>query len=455
MQILHSSQSAKKKPVQTFKDLGLRFSARWVSPLRRQLRVGDEPVQSGNACSGAVAGVSQAPTASKRNNPQPHRLSLMDLESRFSSPRERTTNSHSPQYVKPHRKRDVISFRKQGSPEPLSSHSGAQHTTPSYILENQKHQHDFFREGNVSEIEEYLKRGISINFDRCVSAVFQRHSATEASTVLRLIVNRLQDHQDESLDWNLCVREAARHGLLSICVPYLEATLSASTTAGPPPFSIPDKMWDFDWKEVQQRIPHSGKYFQCERTSFCVGGPITAALWRLLSFHTLPSLPLVEEYVKQGAEISVRGSVPDGTLLHLMLRRCSSIVVRTALCAVPGAVDFNVTEDRYPSHTPLHLLCTRADPMEATSVLEVVIERLQQHAMDGVDFGQKRSGGLDFISLAAFFERLALFWPVVHEMPFFADNTRGIILLGKVYQKDWCALGVDEQSFFVCPQQLW
>lgn len=430
----------------------MRLPMRWFSPLRRRLRLSDVEAKPVDA---HVAG---AHLAAKPPAHQHH----LRLEDRFSPSREngKRMKAHSPKFLKGVRKSNQ-SFSVLPTPDPgvtVSSRS----PRPALSMEDQKLEHDYFRESSVGEIQVFLQsRDATIQWDRCVSAVFQRHSASEAASVLHMIVERVEEghHPEESLDWNVCVREASRHGLLSICVPYLSTACFLSSVftpgGGEPRFSIQEKMWQFDWDDVRKAIPNADARFHLERPAYCTGNASTSALWRLLSFYSSPSPSMVSEYVQQGAEISVGGSVPDGTVLHLLLKRCSSRIVRTALCSTTDAVNFTVTEERYPGSSALHLLCGRADPLEARAVLAVVVDRLQQHPVDAVDFGQERSGGMDFISLAAFLERLALFWPLVRDMPYFADSIDGIPLKGKVYRWDWSALGVDEQSHFICPQKLW
>lgn len=123
------------------------------------------------------------------------------------------------------------------------------------------------------------------------------------------------------------------------------------------------------------------------------------------------------------------GSFP----LWLWVRRRDVDAVRTCMETFPFQIDFS---QRYQRTNIFTLLCVFTPLEPARAMLQSIVTRLQSKQRrwgivtgsgkpakeeDIVDW-EYRSNGADFLSLAACFNRLHVFWPLVRDLPYFQDR---------------------------------
>lgn len=108
-------------------------------------------------------------------------------------------------------------------------------------------------------------------------------------------------------------------------------------------------------------------------------------------------------------------------------------------------VDFSVLNRQRQS--VLHMICEKTCPVTAKRMLSAVVHHIETHPADIVDWSQKNRQGLNFIDYACVHQKLSLFWPVVKDMPYYADQEQ-IQLHQKVSPCDWGNLSSEDQSCF-------
>eukprot|EP00796_Vickermania_ingenoplastis_P007076 gene7076-5012_t len=135
-----------------------------------------------------------------------------------------------------------------------------------------------------------------------------------------------------------------------------------------------------------------------------------------------------------------------GPLLHKLVRRGWVDAVAECMTA-DMPLDFTARDAH--DRSALHWLCTY-DVAESAAVamLQAISERLQTHLQDNVDWDQSDDDGDDFVVLAAYHQRLSLFWPFVSDFAHFADCVRPIPLRPLVWSTDWEALAEGERARF-------
>lgn len=96
----------------------------------------------------------------------------------------------------------------------------------------------------------------------------------------------------------------------------------------------------------------------------------------------------------------------------------------------------------------LHTLCVPSFPLdEARAVLEAIVFHIERHPLDVMDWGMAWRGDV-FIQVAARYGRLSAFFPVVRDLPFFADQVEPTCLKWLVMAEDWEALSEEDKESF-------
>lgn len=292
------------------------------------------------------------------------------------------------------------------------------------------------------------------------------HDPAKAVTVLNLLLDRiLVAHPTENKNtlWLNFPDAAASNGLLSALWPVLRARVPFFSNLRKSSLLLRSATWMYDWNALdkeQQEIfrgvlgPATGRGHGREGPS---GNrhesPETAALVRLVRSGKLDSA-VIRFYVQRGANLNIRESLRLENLFFTILENgCTEAVAAALEASVP--IDF--THKGQCGRTILHKLCEMENKKRAVALLKLVVDRIQRCPLDKVDWSQRTDAGaggpanyqdLDFISMSAACGRLSLFWPVVQDLPFFGDRTTGIPLLADIDERDWAALGMDEQANF-------
>lgn len=162
-----------------------------------------------------------------------------------------------------------------------------------------------------------------------------------------------------------------------------------------------------------------------------------------------PSVGDLLDCVRAGANIYDVSSTAERkrstlhTLVALGLTRVVEVVVNRE-------EELDLTGKDYDNCTPLHLVCTVCPELEVRSMLKLFVERLEKpQLLTKLDWEQKNDDDEDFIGAAVRHRRLALVWPVVRDVPFFADKMpKSIELSSKLDPNDWSQLDQEDQDCF-------
>lgn len=149
----------------------------------------------------------------------------------------------------------------------------------------------------------------------------------------------------------------------------------------------------------------------------------------------------LEECVRKGADVFFRGEHMNRPVLHTLIENRNIEGVKACLRS-PYRIDFTTT-DTY-GFSPLHLVARRScfSKAKAVEILRLIVERVEtQPRFDKIDWGQETANGYDFISIAADYECLSLFWPLIRMIPYFCERKRPIPLKVRAHQLDWNELG--------------
>lgn len=154
--------------------------------------------------------------------------------------------------------------------------------------------------------------------------------------------------------------------------------------------------------------------------------------------HLSPDVDAVRDCVVNGADVGHRNA-GNRSILHDLVARGLVACVRECLeTTLP--IDWTVVDD--DSHRSIfHELCMATLPrVSAAEMLRMFVERIETHPSDVVEWGKECDWNNDFLSLAAFHQRLSLFFPHVRDQPYYADQIHPIELRCGVWQWDWEAL---------------
>lgn len=312
---------------------------------------------------------------------------------------------------------------------------------------------DLTQKAAGSQLEAWFNHCSStIDCKNFLEVVCQRGDPNEVAAILKLIIDRCNANPSDKIRWEGFVETAARYGVLSYCWPLLPDVACYQRHRGLLPVG------GMVWKDDLEGLKASGQYnhFELYCLHICVATPATAALWRHLA-GVFPDPSQVRQYAVNGADISTRYPCCKTTLLHVLIEKGTVDCIASALQS-SQPIDFSVQLPDVGKGSPLHLLCIHRNADDATAILALIMNRLKTHPEDRIDFKERllksydAPSGLDFLSLAAHYNKLALFWPLIKHHSTF-DNSPFLQLMGNVSQRDWNALG-SEQVCFVEPAEL-
>lgn len=121
---------------------------------------------------------------------------------------------------------------------------------------------------------------------------------------------------------------------------------------------------------------------------------------------------------------STAGGAGETPILHGLVA-AGRVEAVTACLTTTAPLDFSLIIGMGYQQTVLHLLCASALPASATAaMLAALVRRLQTHPLslgDKVEWLARDSFGKTFFDVAAWGQRLSVVWPLVRELPYFAD----------------------------------
>lgn len=323
---------------------------------------------------------------------------------------------------------------------------------------------DYGDEGNFASPYQHFKTPLQL--------LCELDSDEAAVAILEAIIERLErtsfgrDTPMDIIEWGnetgdddeLFLNNAGAHHRLSLFWPVVKNRVPYfrdKVNNGPIPLT--DDVFSFDWDQL------STEDHECFDVENGVLGP-SESLNRL-SMETRPNLRDVEKCLRD-PDINVSFIDDDqkiySTSLHWFVFS-GAVECFEACLTVPGLhrrqsenaasflyvdrIDFTVLNRQ--QQTILHMICEVACPATAKRLIEAVVEHLQTHPADMVDWSQKNRQGLSFIDCACVHQKLSLFWPIVKELPYFSDRAYIVLDHHYVLESDWKNLSADDQSCFV------
>lgn len=162
-------------------------------------------------------------------------------------------------------------------------------------------------------------------------------------------------------------------------------------------------------------------------------------------------LDAIRECVEAGADLYALCTVEYLELrpvLHQFVLAGHLDCFVTCVETFPGSMDFSV-QDLNGRNTVLDAICYTSVPDRvALAMLRAVIFRLETHPGDVVQWWQKDYKEKNFLHHVVLCHRLAVFWPLLRNVPAFADVVDPIPLPVVVFFSDWEQLRREEQLCF-------
>lgn len=283
----------------------------------------------------------------------------------------------------------------------------------------------------------------------CIS---EENSPEVSARVLRLLIRRIEEHPDDLVDWGAkdnegydCIGLVAHFQQLSVLWGLFKRIPFFSTLSAP---LLLSSVWEHDWESLGEERKHFQLLEDLIRAN-----PATRAL-AFVSKKSLYSADpkVVEEYVKDGADVLFWDPDMNRPLLHHFVATGQVECVR--LCLMSELMLDLTKGDNY-GWTPLHYVCVLRNSNEDTiKMLEYFVERVESHPGDKVSWGQMSNDNYDFLSCAAKYQKLSVVWPIVREVPYFADLLHFIELTKSVWKYDWEALGDQQKNFVASSGQI-
>eukprot|EP00796_Vickermania_ingenoplastis_P012134 gene12134-8355_t len=152
------------------------------------------------------------------------------------------------------------------------------------------------------------------------------------------------------------------------------------------------------------------------------------------------SLAAVGAAVEAGADIFY--TAPHRMEDPILLSFARAGLVPLFLCCLERtprrSLDFDTARGAC-GQTVLHYICAGDLPRTATRImLSAFVHRVQAHPLDVVNWEAKDIFGKDALRVAAWAQRLSLYWSLVCDEAYFADATGPFSLAGcRVWQADW------------------
>lgn len=157
-----------------------------------------------------------------------------------------------------------------------------------------------------------------------------------------------------------------------------------------------------------------------------------------------PNPELVRACVQAGANILYRGpEMPLCIFQHLMYR--GSVEASLACLHTPFPIDFTIVCNTH--WTPLHTPCDGVLKDEDTvTLLSAMLYRIETHPKDIVDWGRRNIFFKDVVSVAAEYQKLHVVWPLLANVPYYADFTTKIPIHGIVWSADYSLLEDEDKE---------
>lgn len=156
--------------------------------------------------------------------------------------------------------------------------------------------------------------------------------------------------------------------------------------------------------------------------------------------------------IENGADVSVNGP-------SMLMPVLSQLVIIPDIEGIRACMnsnlplDFSLTDGH--GNTPLHCIChENVSDLCAKEILSLFVLRLETHPLDKCDWGIVNHHGDDFLSLVASRQLLSVLFPLLKNVPFYADSVAPLPITRKVWQWDWEQLSPEDQANLKIPDEI-
>lgn len=150
-----------------------------------------------------------------------------------------------------------------------------------------------------------------------------------------------------------------------------------------------------------------------------------------------PNLEDIQKCVDDGALVYVEDVDAMRPVLNGLILAGEVDAVRICLSS---KLPINFTFGGMEEQTPLHAACFMSVSDEHTAaILDLIVERIQTHPEDQIDWGKPNFDGQEVLSFASKYQKISILWPRVREFPYYSDRTAPFSF-PYVWSTDWNTL---------------
>lgn len=181
----------------------------------------------------------------------------------------------------------------------------------------------------------------------------------------------------------------------------------------------------------------------------------TAQLWEAVTHRRRrkAKVPLevekVRDLVRGGADIFYTPDKYEADPILHQLVRGGEVEAFLVCLEGPKDLDFTVSDTMWNTVPQCIAQSTRISVRDIQRMMEAVVQHIERHPCDAVNWSNQNNDGKDFVDLAAENELLSVLYTVVKDMPHFSDQTEPMALKA-CWVQDVAALDdVDRAAFDV------
>lgn len=177
--------------------------------------------------------------------------------------------------------------------------------------------------------------------------------------------------------------------------------------------------------------------------------PATKRLWQVLEESKwVPELQVLRECVEDGADVLYTPDIEFRIPILHKLAYLGNVEAFRQCLETRRNLNFDLLCE---GDTVMHYLGESNEMSyrgeQTVAMVRAVCDRLALHPNDRLDWSLKNEHDKDFLDLVCEKQLLCLVWPIITDVPYFADYTSPIPLC-VVWSWEWEALGEEERAYF-------
>lgn len=315
---------------------------------------------------------------------------------------------------------------------------------------------NFVRKKNIAAVQECLKTTLALDFTMTDNelqdtilhlACSPSLSDQETTAILTGVLEHVRRCPEDKINWmgvnrakNNVFDHAARFQKLNVLwsvVNNVQGVMEACRL----PLKI---VWADDWEALGTV---GRKRFEVAVKDVIKVEPATSMLCREC-WKPKPSVEKVKEYVWMDADILFLDPIVGTTPLSQFVWKGDVDAVKACLKAT-RTIDFTLQD--VLGWNLFHCLAeAHHPPSVGKQILEALINRINNHPEEKVDWRQRNSKGNDFITTVAEKQKLSWVWPVLknNQVSFYCKSVEPVPITCPVQRSDWDQLSPRGQCHF-------